>query len=278
MPANADGLQSLLQDDPQPGSYSTTITTATTSPATEPTPLTTQEPAQGTMFEHVHWIPLAIASGGCAAFNGVFAKLTTTALTTSFATAVSNALFGGKAEAGVEVVLRGFFFVLNLVFNGIVTPPLSPQAPSPKPPAPGTQLILDLSKMWTLFTLALTRATSTTRVSIINTSANFVATAVLGWCIFGERLPGLWWVGAGLLVVGNVVIGRRDEEGPPTLKSASPGDVEGRGAGRGGVGSGEEGEALLLDDELELELEDKDGNEERRAGGVLDAEVDDPLR
>ncbi len=30
--------------------------------------------------------------------------------------------------------------------------------------------------------------------------------------VFGEKLNGLWWVGAGGLVVGNVVIGRRDEE------------------------------------------------------------------
>lgn len=30
--------------------------------------------------------------------------------------------------------------------------------------------------------------------------------------VFGEYLNGLWWVGAGGLVVGNVVIGRRGEE------------------------------------------------------------------
>ena len=37
-------------------------------------------------------------------------------------------------------------------------------------------------------------------------------TALSGWMVFGEKLPGLWWVGAAGLVVGNVVIGRRDEE------------------------------------------------------------------
>ena len=67
--------------------------------------------------------------------------------------------------------------------------------------------------MWALFTSALTRASSTTRVSIINTSANFMLTAFSGWMVFGEKLPGLWWVGAAGLVVGNVVIGRREEEG-----------------------------------------------------------------
>lgn len=36
-------------------------------------------------------------------------------------------------------------------------------------------------------------------------------TAVLGTLIFSERLPGLWWLGASLLVAGSVIIGRRDE-------------------------------------------------------------------
>lgn len=29
--------------------------------------------------------------------------------------------------------------------------------------------------------------------------------------VFSESLPGTWWLGAGLLVAGNVVIGMRDE-------------------------------------------------------------------
>ena len=44
--------------------------------------------------------------------------------------------------------------------------------------------------MWGLFTRALTLASSTVRVSVINTSANFVITAVLGLMIFSETLPG----------------------------------------------------------------------------------------
>lgn len=65
--------------------------------------------------------------------------------------------------------------------------------------------------MWTLFTTALARGTSTTQVSIMNTSANFVLTALLGLFIFSESLPPMWWAGASLLVIGNVVIGRKDE-------------------------------------------------------------------
>lgn len=67
--------------------------------------------------------------------------------------------------------------------------------------------------MWTLFTQALAKGHSTTQVSIMNTSSNFVITAMLGLMIFSESLPPLWWVGATLLVAGNVIIGSKDESG-----------------------------------------------------------------
>lgn len=44
--------------------------------------------------------------------------------------------------------------------------------------------------MWGLFTNALRLASSTVRVSVMNTSANFMMTAILGWVIFRESLPG----------------------------------------------------------------------------------------
>ena len=65
--------------------------------------------------------------------------------------------------------------------------------------------------MWGLFTRALTLASSTVRVSVINTSANFMITAVMSALIFSENLPGLWWVGAAMLVAGSVIVGRREE-------------------------------------------------------------------
>ncbi|PQE03816.1 Transmembrane 42 protein [Rutstroemia sp. NJR-2017a BBW] len=157
------------------------------------------------------WILLAVASGACAAFNGVFAKLTTTQLTTSFAESVASFFGLGEGEKVVEYGVRGIFFLLNLIFNGI---------------------------MWTLFTKALARGTSTVQVSIINTSSNFMITAVLGFIIFSESLPPLWFVGAALLVAGNVIIGRREEE------EKDKGDLEGGRAGEEGDG--------LLGEELEL--------------------------
>ncbi|KAM7217067.1 hypothetical protein V8F06_007582 [Rhypophila decipiens] len=130
------------------------------------------------------WIVLALASGACAAFNGAFAKLTTTELTTSFANGVARLLHLSHIQNVIEVIVRSMFFGLNLVFNGV---------------------------MWTLFTKALTRGNSTTQVSIINTSSNFVITAILGVAIFSESLPPLWWLGAAMLVAGNVIIGQKDE-------------------------------------------------------------------
>jgi drug/metabolite transporter (DMT)-like permease len=65
--------------------------------------------------------------------------------------------------------------------------------------------------MWTLFTKALARGNSTTQVSIMNTSSNFMITAILGFAIFSESLPPLWWLGAAMLVAGNVIIGRKEE-------------------------------------------------------------------
>ncbi|KAK3174327.1 hypothetical protein OEA41_001571 [Lepraria neglecta] len=164
------------------------------------------------------WIPLAAASGACAAFNGVFAKLTTTDITSSWAAAMSTALSLSPSNKFVEFLIRAFFFSMNLAFNAL---------------------------MWALFTSALTRASSTTRVSIINTSANFMLTAFSGWMVFGEKLPGLWWVGAAGLVVGNVVIGRRDED-DDTAKTES-----GREGRREGYRD-DEGEEDGISDGVEL--------------------------
>lgn len=65
--------------------------------------------------------------------------------------------------------------------------------------------------MWSLFTTALARGTSATQVSIMNTSTNFIITALLGIAVFSEKLPPLWWAGASLLVVGNFITGRKND-------------------------------------------------------------------
>jgi len=86
------------------------------------------------------WLHLAVLSGLCAATNGLFAKLTTTSLTSSLAGHISTHPF-------VEPAVRAVFFGLNLLFNVV---------------------------MWTFFTAALKRGDSATRVSVVNTAANFM--------------------------------------------------------------------------------------------------------
>ena len=52
-------------------------------------------------------------------------------------------------------------------------------------------------------------------------------TAFSGWIVFGEKLPGLWWVGAAGLVLGNVIIGRREEDGDKvTVRNERGGEGE----------------------------------------------------
>ncbi|KAH8752028.1 hypothetical protein F5883DRAFT_577395 [Diaporthe sp. PMI_573] len=142
-----------------------------------------------------HWIVLAVASGACAAFNGVFAKLTTSDTTVSFAQGIAGFFHLDSVEGFVEYFVRAAFFGLNLLFNGV---------------------------MWALFTKALARGNSTTQVSIMNTSSNFFITAILGLVVFSEVLPPLWWVGATFLVAGNVIIGSKDEGGKTEGDEGSP--------------------------------------------------------
>ncbi|PGH26870.1 hypothetical protein AJ80_01452 [Polytolypa hystricis UAMH7299] len=137
------------------------------------------------------WVILAIASGMFAATNGLFAKLTTTHLTTTISQSLIPLLplslsASPSADRLVEYIIRSLFFALNLISNAV---------------------------MWTLFTRALTSSPSTTKVSITNTTANFLLTAVLGMVVFGEEVGGLWWVGAGMMGVGCVVVGMREEGG-----------------------------------------------------------------
>lgn len=150
------------------------------------------------------WQSIAIASGICAALNAIFAKLyaatplsaasktlnltqttrTTNTLTTSLSSKIASAIH--LPSNHVDILLRAAVFGLSFLFTGT---------------------------MWALYTRALSVSPSAVKVNIVNTASNFIVTAVLGALVFGERLPPLWWVGAGLLVAGSVVIGRREEGG-----------------------------------------------------------------
>ncbi|RHZ59756.1 hypothetical protein CDV55_102842 [Aspergillus turcosus] len=121
----------------------------------------TQSPVQS------RWIILALASGAFAALNGLFAKLTTDEQTTAFARSILHLLGAGDQNTFIELVVRGVCLGLNVLCNII---------------------------MWALFTRALTASPSTTKVSITNTSANFLVTALLGMVVFREKIWALDWV------------------------------------------------------------------------------------
>ncbi|KAJ9496569.1 hypothetical protein LTR99_008991 [Exophiala xenobiotica] len=233
-------------------------------PASQPAEDIMQDPTSllSALRRQPVWIILAVSSGACAAFNGVFAKLTTTALTSTLSSHIATFLSLSPSNRIVEFLVRGTFFLLNLAFN---------------------------AAMWALFTAALTRADSTTRVSIVNVSANFVVTAMLGWMVFGEKLSGLWFLGAGLLAVGNVVIGRREEGKKPGGSMGldeSVGEAELRGEeeaegllGRGGGRGRGRAEEVELDESegglLRRRSSEEAGRDrERVKRGV---EVDDPI-
>ena len=57
------------------------------------------------------WLFYAIASGACASLNGVFAKLTTTQLTTAWATELSHLLGLEESRMATELVVRGVCIV-----------------------------------------------------------------------------------------------------------------------------------------------------------------------
>lgn len=96
-------------------------------------PKNTRKEKKRAMTSHSNtpqWLIYALSSGFCAALNGVFAKLTTTQLTSTWATAISTALGGGgEGEEGgkfviiVEGLVRGvsslfsLFFVHFLIFS-----------------------------------------------------------------------------------------------------------------------------------------------------------------
>lgn len=109
---------------------------------------------------------------------------TTTTLTTSWAEYVSATLQLSSHEKLVEYAIRAAFFLLNFNFNAV---------------------------MWGLFTRALALSSSAVRVNVINTASNFLITAIVGFGLFDEQLPALWFLGAAMLVAGSVIIAARDE-------------------------------------------------------------------
>ena len=90
-------------------------------------------------------------------------------------------------------------------------------------------------------------------------------TALLGLIIFSESLPPLWFLGAALLVAGNVIIGRRDKGEDKTADEGNDGG-NGLREGRYEDQEGEERGGLLVGESVELDedLETKEAERKRR--------------
>lgn len=114
----------------------------------------------------------------------LIASSTTTSQTAYWAQSAARILHTPSSSRPLEYAIRALFFILNMTFNGV---------------------------MWGLFTRALALSPSAIRVNVINTASNFLITAFMGYLIFQEHLPPLWFLGAGMLVAGSVIIGGRDD-------------------------------------------------------------------
>lgn len=86
---------------------------------------------------------------------------------------------------------------------------------------------------------------------------------MLGMLIFGEKVAGLWWVGATGMGVGCIIVGMRDEG----VKDNGEGE-NGRRAERADRNAGgQEGIALLGSEDEEEEGEEEEGEEEGDSRG-----------
>jgi drug/metabolite transporter (DMT)-like permease len=111
----------------------------------------------------------AVSSGLIAASTSVVGK---------FATDGSSPLRDLIANDAVFYAARVAFFGLYLLLNGV---------------------------MWAQFSKAMALST-TLKASLVNTSANFVFTALLGVVFFGDKLPFAWWIGSCFLLAGFILV------------------------------------------------------------------------
>ncbi|KAG0344605.1 hypothetical protein BG004_004327 [Podila humilis] len=147
----------------------------------------------------------ATLAGTFAALASVFAKLTMDTRTVNFlqnacntliapTTAICTSLFIAKdgETSPIEYAVRSACFGLIFICN---------------------------AAMWTLFTKALNRSQSSATVTVINSSANFCITAVLGYALFSEPLAMQWWFGASLIVLGGVLVSSEESSANGKAKS-----------------------------------------------------------
>ncbi|KAI8880237.1 hypothetical protein K501DRAFT_255445 [Backusella circina FSU 941] len=123
------------------------------------------------------FIPFAIISGFFAALSSVFAKLFSDDRTALLHDYIKHFI---PIETSI-LATRGICFLLIFGCNSI---------------------------MWTTFTKALNKATSSVQVSLVNGAVNFGASAILGYAIFDEPLALRWWIGASFILAGTLLLSK----------------------------------------------------------------------
>ncbi|XP_064025683.1 transmembrane protein 42 [Pogoniulus pusillus] len=114
---------------------------------------------------------LAAGGAAAAAASGL--------LGAAAAAAAKLALGGAAADGWVPVLLRAGGVALVLACNAV---------------------------MWTVFAKALRLSSSSAAASVTATASNFISSAVLGRCLFGETWTPLWWVGLALTLCGLLLL------------------------------------------------------------------------
>lgn len=102
-------------------------------------------------------------------------------------------------------------------------------------------------------------------------------TALLGLIVFGERLPPLWWLGAGFLVAGNVVIGRRQEDGEGVSGARTRNGMRVEREGDGNEEYRDQGEGEISDG-VEMGAKEVRRTEQREEESYRDQEQDESER
>ncbi|CAG8445279.1 14719_t:CDS:2 [Funneliformis caledonium] len=136
------------------------------------------------------FVSFSILSGTFAALASVFAKLFTDARTFVVAQYLCNIIVNENCEDILNETIRVKF--LRICCFG--------------------SIFICNTLMWTFFTKALNKSSSSLQVTVLNTATNFCMTAVLGNIIFGEILSLQWWIGASLIVIGTLLVNDRKDQ------------------------------------------------------------------
>lgn len=129
-------------------------------------------------------VRLSVVAGVSAALSSVFGKLAFDShIIPSWLQILAPWILSALGESRYEYLLlglRGICFVMIFLTNVI---------------------------MINLFVKSMNMSTTSEAV-VVNTACNFFFTALFGWLLFNEPLPGLWWVGAILILIGVLLIVR----------------------------------------------------------------------